>query len=67
MAADQVQAVLGKPWGNRPIPPGAGVVDAVGKSPRVYRSAACSERFTMKSQEFMATPLGSDAESEFRA
>jgi EAL domain-containing protein (putative c-di-GMP-specific phosphodiesterase class I) len=39
MAAEQVQAVLGKTWGNRLIPPGTGVVNAAGKSQRVYRGA----------------------------
>jgi EAL domain-containing protein (putative c-di-GMP-specific phosphodiesterase class I) len=67
MPADQAQAALGRTWGNRPIPPAAGLVNSVGELQRVHRSAAYTKWFTMNSREFMATPLGSDADTGFCA
>jgi diguanylate cyclase len=62
MAADQLQVVLGKTWGNRPMPPGARIVDSVGDLQRIYRSATLSKRSTVSSFEGLARRrLGGDA------
>jgi EAL domain-containing protein (putative c-di-GMP-specific phosphodiesterase class I) len=62
MAAEQVQLTFDRTWGNRAVPLGARVVNAVGEFQRVYRSAAFSKRFTMSSYGVMATPrLAGDA------
>jgi EAL domain-containing protein (putative c-di-GMP-specific phosphodiesterase class I) len=62
VAAEHVPVALGKPWGNRAMPSGARVVNAIGELPRIYRSAAFLKGFTMNSYETIAMRrLGSDA------
>ena len=64
MAAEQVQVVLSKTWGDRAMPAGLRVINAVGESQRNYRSAAFSKRFTMSSYEVTARRRsGSDAQN----
>jgi EAL domain-containing protein (putative c-di-GMP-specific phosphodiesterase class I) len=64
MAAEQAQLALGRVWGDRAMPPGLRVINAVGEPKRNYRSAAFSKRFTMSSYEITARRRsGSDAQN----